>query len=136
MYVGVNDFLTQTPGGMHAIRLADGKPLWHVGPQSKLCTETGRSCNAAQGGAVTAIPGAVLSGSLDGGLRAYAAADGKILWQFDTNRSFDTVNGVKANGGGMDGPGPIVVGGMLFVNSGYGGLVGRPGNVLLAFGVD
>ncbi len=135
MYVGTNDFLTQNPGGMNAIRLSDGKLVWRVGPQPKLCPE-GRGCTAAQGGAVTLIPGAVLSGSLDGGLRAYAAADGKIIWQFDTNREFETVNGVKANGGGMDGPGPIVSGGMIFVNSGYGGLVGRPGNVLLAFGTD
>jgi polyvinyl alcohol dehydrogenase (cytochrome) len=36
----------------------------------------------------------------------------------------------------MDGPGAIVAGGLLFVNSGYGGIVGRPGNVLLVFGVD
>ena len=46
------------------------------------------------------------------------------------------MNGVKAKGGSMDGPGPIVAGGMLFVNSGYGGIVGRPGNVLLVFGVE
>jgi polyvinyl alcohol dehydrogenase (cytochrome) len=85
---------------------------------------------------VTAIPGAALSGSQDGGLRAYAAEDGKLLWQFDTNRAFTTVNGVKAQGGSMDGPGPIVVGRRLLVNSGYGGIVGRPGNVLLVFGVD
>jgi polyvinyl alcohol dehydrogenase (cytochrome) len=136
MYVGVNDFLTNNPGGMHAIRLADGKPLWHVGPQPTLCKKEERGCNAAQGGAVTVIPGAALSGSLDGGLRAYSTTDGKIIWQFDTNRPFETINGVTANGAGMDGPGPVVAGGMLFVNSGYGGLVGRPGNVLLAFGVD
>ena len=84
---------------------------------------------------MTAIPGAVLAGSQDGGLRAYAAEDGRILWQFDTNREFATVNGVKARGGSMDGPGPIVAGGLLFVNSGYGGTVGRPGNVSV-FGVD
>jgi polyvinyl alcohol dehydrogenase (cytochrome) len=36
----------------------------------------------------------------------------------------------------MDGPGATVVGGMLYINSGYGGIVGRPGNVLLAFGID
>ncbi len=36
----------------------------------------------------------------------------------------------------MDGPGPIVAGGLLFVNSGYGGVFGMPGNVLLVFGVD
>ena len=136
MYVGTNDFLTPKAGGMNAIRLSDGKLVWRVEPQPKLCGETARGCSSAQGGAVTLIPGAVLSGSLDGGLRAYATADGKIIWQFDTNRDFETVNHVKANGGGMDGPGPIVVGGMIFVNSGYGGLVGRPGNVLLAFGLD
>jgi polyvinyl alcohol dehydrogenase (cytochrome) len=59
-----------------------------------------------------------------------------VIWRFDTNRPFDTVNGVKANGGGMDGPGPVVVDGMLYVNSGYGGLIGQPGNVLLAFGLE
>ena len=58
------------------------------------------------------------------------------MWQFDTNRDFDTVNGVKARGGAMDGPGAAVADGMLYVNSGYGGLIGRPGNVLLAFGID
>jgi hypothetical protein len=35
----------------------------------------------------------------------------------------------------MDSPGPIVAGGLLFVNSGYGGIAGRPGNVLV-FGVE
>ncbi|MET0281566.1 MAG: cytochrome C oxidase Cbb3, partial [Steroidobacteraceae bacterium] len=74
--------------------------------------------------------------SHDGGIRAYSAADGKILWLFDANKDFTTVNGVKANGASMDGPGPVVAGGMVYVNSGYGGLVGRPGNVLLAFGLE
>ena len=73
---------------------------------------------------------------MDGGVRAYDAASGEILWTFDTNRTFETVNGVAANGGAIDGPGPAVAGGMLFVNSGYISLIGRPGNVLLAFGVD
>ena len=36
----------------------------------------------------------------------------------------------------MDGPGAIVSGGMIYFNSGYGGFVGNPGNVLLAFGVE
>jgi len=36
----------------------------------------------------------------------------------------------------MDGAGAAVVDGMLYVNSGYGGIAGRPGNVLLAFGVE
>jgi len=69
-------------------------------------------------------------------MRAYSTADGTILWTFDTNREFQTVNGVKALGGGLDGPGAIVSGGMIYFNSGYGGFVGNPGNVLLAFGVE
>jgi polyvinyl alcohol dehydrogenase (cytochrome) len=32
----------------------------------------------------------------------------------------------------MDGPGPTVVDGMLYVTSGYGLWGGKPGNVLLA----
>ncbi len=136
LYIGVNDYLTDNPGGMRALRLADGKPLWSMPPQPLLCGEKRPGCNAGQGGAVTSIPGAVFSGAHDGGLRAYSVADGRILWSYDMNRPFDTVNGVKANGASMDGPGPVVAEGMLFVNAGYGGLVGLPGNVLLAFGLD
>ena len=66
---------------------------------------------------------------------AYAAATGKIVWTYDTNRSFDTINGVKAMGGSIDGPGPVVAGGMLYVTAGNAGFVGRAGNVLLAFAV-
>ena len=40
-----------------------------------------------------------------------------------------------ARGASISGPGPVVAGGMLYVNSGNGTL-GRPGNVLLALGVD
>jgi polyvinyl alcohol dehydrogenase (cytochrome) len=123
-------------GGIVAVDLTTGERVWQRPAEAPLCGTPSRDCSAAQGAAVTTIPGAVLSGSQDGGLRAYAAEDGKLLWQFDTTREFTTVNGVKARGGSMDGPGPIVAGGLLFVNSGYGGISGRPGNVLLVFGVD
>ena len=82
---------------------------------------------------VTAIPGVAFAGSNDGHMRAYAAADGRVLWDFDTMREFTTVNGVKARGGSIDGPGAVVVGGMVFVNSGYSRNGAVPGNVLLAF---
>jgi polyvinyl alcohol dehydrogenase (cytochrome) len=134
-YFGVSDLLSPPPGGMRAVNLATGEMAWSVEPQKPLCGE-GRTCRASQGAAVTAIPGAVFSGSLDGGMRAYSTTDGKILWTFDSNREFQTVNGVKALGGGLEGPGAIVSGGMLYFNSGYGGFIGNPGNVLLAFGVD
>ena len=46
------------------------------------------------------------------------------------------MNGVAAKGGSIDGPGPVVVGGQVFVNSGYGYFNAIAGNVLLAFSVD
>jgi polyvinyl alcohol dehydrogenase (cytochrome) len=129
-YFGVNG-----PGGLRAVDAATGKEVWTAPPAERLCG-TERGCSAAQGAAVTAIPGIVFAGSMDGGVRAYSADDGKIVWQFDTNREFETVNGVPAKGGAMDGPGPVVSGAMVYVLSGYVSLIGRPGNVLLAFGVD
>ncbi len=73
---------------------------------------------------------------MDGGVRAYSTKTGKVLWLFDTARDFETVNGVRANGGSIDEAGPIVAGGMVFVTSGNGSFVGHTGNVLLAFGLD
>ena len=70
---------------------------------------------------------------MDGHLRAYSAEQGNVLWDFNTARDFDAVNGVKAKGGSLDGPGAVVVKGMVFVNSGYSRFGGLPGNVLLAF---
>lgn len=135
-YFGVSDLLSPTPGGIRAVKLSTGEQVWSVGPQERLCDKSKPTCRASQGAAVTVIPGAVLSGSLDGGMRAYSTKDGSILWTYDTNKEFPTVNGVKANGGGLEGGGAIVSGGMVFFNSGYGGFVGNGGNVLLAFGID
>jgi len=92
-----------------------------------------RGCSPAQSAALTAMPGLVFSGSLDGHLRAYDVADGKVVWDVDTVRDYDAVNGVKGRGGSLDGPGAVVAGGMVFVNSGYSRFDGMPGNVLLAF---
>jgi polyvinyl alcohol dehydrogenase (cytochrome) len=79
------------------------------------------------------MDGVAFAGSADGALRAYSTADGRVIWSADTNRDFETVNGVKAHGGSMIGPGPAIAGGWLYVNSGYGSHLGRGGNVLLAF---
>jgi len=84
---------------------------------------------------VTVIPGVVFVGSSAGTVYAYSTADGKALWQFDTAREFETVNGVPAKGGNMSSAGPVVADGMVFVPSGYSDLGnGVRGNVLLAFG--
>ena len=76
------------------------------------------------------------AGSLDGHLRAYATDTGHIIWDFDTARDVETVNGVEARGGSLNGPGPTIVDGMVYVLSGYGSFGFMRGNVLLAFTVE
>ena len=125
----------KTGGGLTALRIANGEKVWFAPPI--VCGPAAKpGCSPAQPQAVTAIPGLVFSGSLDGHLRAYSAEEGKVLWDFDTVRDYQTVNGVHATGGSLNGPGAVVVGGMLFVNSGYARLGSIPGNVLLAFSID
>jgi len=58
------------------------------------------------------------------------------VWDVDTIRTYETVNGVPGRGGSLDGPGPAIGGGMIVFNSGYHTAGGEPGNVLLAFTVD
>jgi len=120
-------------GGMFALNLATGEVAWHT-PHPGCGEKPG--CSPAQSAAVTLIPGVVFSGGLDGHLRAYSTLDGKIIWDVDTHQQYKTVNGVSATGGALDGPGAVIAGGMLYVNSGYPNWGGAPGNVLLAFAVD
>jgi polyvinyl alcohol dehydrogenase (cytochrome) len=121
-----------TGGGVTALRIADGTVQWSVSPVP--CRpDAPPGCNPAQSAAVSGMPGAVFAGSNDGHIRGYAATDGKVLWEFDTMRAFETVNGEKARGGSIDGPGAVIAGGMVFVTSGYSRNGGVPGNVLLAF---
>jgi len=117
-------------GGLTALRVGTGEKVWYT-PPAPCGPKPG--CSPAQSAAVTAIPGLVFSGSIDGHLRAYSAEEGRVVWDFDTVRDYQTVNGVKANGGSLNGPGPVIVNGMLFVNSGYARGGGMAGNVLLAF---
>ena len=119
-------------GGMFALRLDNGQRVWYTPPAR--CDRRER-CSPAQSSAVSAIPGVAFSGSVDGHLRAYSAANGAVLWDFDTVRTYETVNGVPARGGSLNVGGPAISGGMLFVNSGYV-QNGIPGNVLLGFSVD
>jgi polyvinyl alcohol dehydrogenase (cytochrome) len=135
-YFPVSDMDLPKPGGLHAVKLTTGERVWYAPPQPPKCGRPGRGCDGAQLAQVTVIPGVMFSGSNDGAIRAYSTRDGSIIWEFDANRTFKTVNGVPAKGASFHAAGPTVVGGMLYVNSGYGFLGGRPGNVLLAFGVN
>jgi polyvinyl alcohol dehydrogenase (cytochrome) len=117
-------------GGLTALRIATGEKVWFAAPAP--CGPV-PVCSPAQPQAVTAIPGVVFSGSVDGHLRAFTTEEGRLIWDFNTFREYRTVNGVPAKGGALDGAGPVVAGGMLFLNSGYARNGGAPGNVLLAF---
>jgi polyvinyl alcohol dehydrogenase (cytochrome) len=121
-----------TGGGVTALRLADGSRKWFSEP-IPCPARAPAGCSPAQPAAVTAIPGVVFSAAYDGHLRAHSAENGRVLWDVDTMRDFQTVNGVKANGGSIDGPGAVVAGGMVFISSGYPRNGGVSGNVLLAF---
>ena len=121
--------------GMTAIDAVTGKILWsHL--QDNVCGKDRKTCDPGISAPVTAIPGAVVAGHLDGFLRIYDKETGSVLWEYDTARSFETVNGVEAFGGSMSGAGPTVAQGHLISNSGYGLYFHEPGNALLVYSVD
>jgi polyvinyl alcohol dehydrogenase (cytochrome) len=136
VYFPVADVFSSQPGGLHAVDPATGRRVWYAPPPPPACGTPSRTCNGALSAAITAIPGVVFAGSHDGAVRAHDAKTGTVIWEFNTNREFTTVNGVAGRGGSINGPGPIVAGGMLYLNSGYASFNGRPGNVLLAFGIE
>ena len=118
-------------GGLVAVRLKDGLEQWFadIPPQESMAQHTGISA------AVSVMPGTVFSAGLDGMLRAFSTSNGRPIWEYNTAKDFETVNGVKARGGSIGSAGATIVNGMVYVTSGYTGFQnGRPGNVLLAFG--
>jgi polyvinyl alcohol dehydrogenase (cytochrome) len=119
--------------GIYALDPRTGKELW-AAPADDVCR--GRPfCDPGISAAVTSIPGAVLAGHMDGRLRAYDAASGKVVWEVDTTQEWKTVSGEVARGGSFGGgAGPMVVHGKVFAASGYGLYFHMPGNVLLVFG--
>ncbi|MGE0386346.1 MAG: PQQ-binding-like beta-propeller repeat protein [Gammaproteobacteria bacterium] len=119
--------------GLYALDAFTGDLRWSV-PADEICT--GRAgCSKGLHAAPTAIDGVVFAAHLDGRLRAHDAATGKVLWEFSTAQGFDTASGDVAWGGSIGGPGPMIAGGHLYVNSGYGFAGHMAGNVLLAFEV-
>ena len=120
-------------GGMFALDIESGARKWHVPPVG--CGDRPQ-CSPAQSAAVSALPGVVFSGSVDGHLRGYATDSGNVVWEYNADQEYESTNGVKTKGGSFDGPGPTIVDGMLYVHSGYGYRGGMPGNALLAFSVN
>jgi polyvinyl alcohol dehydrogenase (cytochrome) len=130
LYVGVSGLLAQPAnptGSLTALDMKTGLLRWHTPAPQPACAIVAGECRHAQSQAVTVMPGSAFSGSMDGHVRAYSTIDGKILWDFDTEKPFKTQNGVTASGGPLDHGGATIVNGILYMNS---------GNALLAFSVD
>ena len=135
-YFPISDYNFDNPligGGVFALDLRSGKKIWHAEPPKPACVGQ-FGCSAAQMAPPTLIPGVLFAGSLDGHLRAYDVVDGDVIWDFNTAQNFPTTNGVRGHGGSLNGAGPAVVSGMVYVNTGYTNAM--DGNVLLAFGVE
>ena len=119
-----------TGGGLVAIDAASQEVVWEAPP---LSCEGRSSCSPAQTAAVSGFPGVILSGSLSGVMQAFDSETGERLWSYDTVREYESINGARAYGGAIDGPGPVIADGWIYVTSGYAKFGGLPGNVLLAF---
>jgi polyvinyl alcohol dehydrogenase (cytochrome) len=119
--------------GLYALDAASGELIWSA-PAPDLCGEI-EHCDPGISAPVTSIPGAVIAGHMDGRLRVYSSENGEVLWELNTLQDFGSVSGATARGGSFSGSGPVVAGGMIYVNSGYGIYNHMPGNLLLAIGV-
>ena len=142
LFVGESDLPTNNKyqsgdpqPGVHALDPVSGKFLWRTILPDTCAAESGVSCYPGVSAAVSSSPDLVFAGSLDGLLRILDAESGDILWIYDTNRKFQTVNGIDGKGGAVEADGPVIVDGSLFVTSGYDKWGEIPGNVLLKFGL-
>jgi len=125
-------FETPAKPGLYALNAETGELLWSS-PAADVCADL-QGCDPGISHAISAIPGAVIAGHMDGRLRIYASDNGESLWELNTVQDFNTVSGEKARGGSFSGGGAIVADGMIYVNSGYGIYNHMPGNLLLAIG--
>jgi len=140
IYAGISDMKDEHTGrtsketprpGITAVDAASGKVIWTT-PATDVCA--GRAfCDSGISAAVTAVPGAVIAGHMDGRLRVYDGTSGALLKEFDTTENVLTTSGATAHGGSFGGPGAAIRDGYVVVNSGYGIYFHMPGNVLLAY---
>jgi polyvinyl alcohol dehydrogenase (cytochrome) len=141
LFVPINDAAipgsSAEPGrpGIYAIDIATGTVAWSAAAEN--ACGAAPLCQPGYSAAITVTPELVLAGSVDAHMRIFDAHTGAVLWDEDTNRPFDTVNGVAGRGGSMSGgTAPLAVDGTLIFNSGYAFLGKLPGNVLLVYGVE
>lgn len=147
VYVAISDVIAGPDGkpGLYALNIKDGSIAWEAPSPVLPCRWDNTYCHPAISQAVTAIPGVVFAGAMNGRFRAYDSETGEVIWEHDTAASpMTSVLGEEVYGGVMDGAGPTIADGMVYVHSGYAGrqnadprdMTGRDGNVLIAYSVD
>ena len=140
-FMTIND-----PGGMNgnsrpglfSYFVGTGEPSWFYEAQPECNdrrSERLRRCESLYGFSATplSVDGAVITGGLDGRLFVFNSSSGELIFQYDTVKDYETVNGVEGYGGSIDSHSIAAGSGMVFVGSGYGQFRQVPGNVLLAF---
>ena len=126
--------------GLYAVELEKGDILWNY-PLDNICQSRKAlygdgKCSTGFSAAISMTNDVIFTGALDGRFSAHSSKDGIKLWEFDTLRSFNTVNAVPAVGGSIDSAGPVIVDDWVFVNSGYSQHGQMAGNVILAFSLN
>ena len=126
--------------GLYAVELEKGDILWKY-PLDNICQSRKAlygdgKCSTGFSAAISMTNDVIFTGALDGRFSAHSSKDGIKLWEFDTLRSFNTVNAVPAVGGSIDSAGPVIVDDWVFVNSGYSQHGQMAGNVILAFSLN
>ena len=124
--------------GIYSYFVGTGEPSWFYEVQPECNDERSerlRRCESLYGFSATplSIDGAVITGGLDGRLFVFNSESGELIYQYDTVRDYETINGVAGYGGSIDSHSIAAGSGMVFVGSGYGQFRQVPGNVLLAF---
>lgn len=148
LYVPISDYMLTIPGlnpvdphntdpeqpSLTALNIKTGDIIWRK-ELSPICAKL-EDCSPGLSAAVSAIPGAVFAGALDGHLRAYHSQTGELLWDMDTTPEVTGASGNTGHGGSIDASGPVIVEGEVYVNSGYGFFGEKAGNVLLVYSID
>lgn len=139
VFVPISDMMDEHDGrpprpgkpGLYALDIATGAQRWAT-PADDVCG-TMQFCDPGISAAITATPGLVFAGHMDGRFRVYDANRGEVLFEYDSRQEVETVSGTRARGGSFGGAGAAVRDGYVVVNSGYGLYFHMPGNLLLAF---
>jgi polyvinyl alcohol dehydrogenase (cytochrome) len=139
LFVPISDMLDEHDGkpprpgkpGLYGLDAATGQQRW-AAPADNVCGDL-KFCDSGISAAISAAPGLVFAGHMDGRFRGYDSRTGKVLFEYDAKQEVTTVSGARARGGSFGGAGAAIRNGYVIVNSGYGMYFHMPGNVLLAF---